>query len=126
MKLRIRGNSLRFRLGQDEVLALATGDVVEECVRFGPLPTEHLSYRVQCSDTVEQIGLRYESGTICVLLAEHLCKGWHGSNEVGFQAVVEVEGGSSIAVLIEKDFACLQPRDPAEDAGTFPNPDVLC
>ncbi len=126
MKLRIRGNSLRFRLGQDEVLALANGDYVEECVRFGPLPTEHFSYRVECSDTVEHIGLRYESGAIHLLLAEHLCRGWHGSDEVGFQADVEVEGGNRIAVLIEKDFACLQPRDPAEDAGSFPNPEVPC
>ena len=126
MKLRIRGNSLRFRLTQEEVKQLEGGGSVVESLRLGPLPQQQLTYSLHSRVDAQAIALEYRSGTLGVFLPSQMCEGWMDSDQVGFRGEIPVEGGEPVTVLVEKDFACLTPRDPVEDAGAFPNPGDSC
>ena len=124
MKLRIRSNTLRFRLGQVEVSSLAKEGFVEEQTQLGPNAEDVFIYRIESSSDVERLGLRYQPGRIRVLIAKSLAGGWSDSDEVGFEGNVEVGGGECVSLLVEKDFACLKPRDLKEDEGAFPHPEA--
>ena len=124
MKLRIRSNTLRFRLGQGEVVSLAEKGFVEEHIQFGSGAEKRLTYRIESSPDVESIGLRYEPGQITVLVGIMVVTTWADSDMVGIKENVNVEDGIEVSLLIEKDFACLKPRDPKEDEGAFPHPEA--
>ena len=51
MKLRIKGNSIRFRLTQSEVQQLATVGKVTETLKFGPTTFGQLNYTIQKVDS---------------------------------------------------------------------------
>ena len=50
-----------------------------------------------------------------------LARAWAASNDVGMNAEQPVAGRSPLVILIEKDFACLEPRGD-EDKDAFPHP----
>ena len=58
---------------------------------------------------------------INILVDENKAKQWAKSEEVGLFGTEPLVLGS-LELLIEKDFACLNPRDGVEDSDSFPNP----
>jgi hypothetical protein len=53
---------------------------------------------------------------------------WANSDEVGMLAE-QITPAGPLLLLVEKDFACLQPRDPAlreDDSDAFMNPNSSC
>jgi hypothetical protein len=120
MKLRIRGNSLRFRLNQTEITSLATGNEVKETTDFGN--GETFVYSISTSK-IEQTIASFQNGKIQISVPIDSAKNLAESDEVGISA-----NQNSLKILIEKDFACLQPRG-EEDKDTFPHPkenDLKC
>lgn len=120
MKLRIRGNSLRFRLNQTEIADLANGIEVKETTDFGK--GEIFIYSIFPAE-IEQITANFLNGKIQISVPFQSAKHLAESDEVGFSA-----NQNSLKILIEKDFACLQPRG-EEDKDTFPHPkgnDLKC
>ena len=122
MKLRVRGDSLRLRVTQSEVARLIDGAAVTECTQIGPAQLRY-SLQADAADNtpMNRPQIRFETGAeggeIKVVVAGEQLRAWGESAEVGIEATVD-----SLALLIEKDFACLDPRDGAEDSDTFPNP----
>ena len=115
MKLRVRGNSIRLRLTQSEVADLIAGMAVEETTVIGDAS---FGYALEPSqDEAGELRASFNGGQLRVTLPAARAKSWGESNEVGISAQLD-----ALAVLIEKDFACLDPRDGAEDSDTFPNP----
>ncbi|MEM7218803.1 MAG: hypothetical protein AAF515_10590 [Pseudomonadota bacterium] len=113
MKLRVRGNSIRLRLTQSEVGRILAGETVAERCEF---VGASLGYSLGAADAAP--GARLEGSAIDVRLPQSQLSAWGDSpTQVG----IEVSDGP-LSVLIEKDFACLDPRPGAEDADTFPNP----
>ena len=117
MKLRIRGNSIRLRLTQSEVVQLATEGHVQNVTSFG---NAELKYAVVISNSGRmEADLRDNEITVCVpqpMIAE-----WAASEQIGIaesQAVRDDE----LQILVEKDFACIKPRHGEEDSDTFTNP----
>jgi hypothetical protein len=119
MKLRIRGNTLRFRLTQGEVESLAQGRAVQESVELGGEP---FVYEVIPEEKAPALTARSSAWRISLVMPAGMAREWHGSQQVG----KEGETATGCKLLIEKDFACLQPRGPDEDADAFPNPGTSC
>ena len=111
MKLRIKGNSIRLRLTQSEVSAVADGDVVVETTS---LP-QQFTYALETSG--ERIGAAFAAGRMTVSIPHAIALRWASSEEVSLRGS---EGG--VEILVEKDFACLVPREGEEDPDAFPNP----
>ncbi|MDB5325402.1 MAG: hypothetical protein JWM57_971 [Phycisphaerales bacterium] len=123
MKIRIRGQSLRFRLGQSEVQALANGQAVEESIVLVRGVTH--SYAIRPA-AVDSIGLTVDGTTVIVALPKRDIAGWAETDAVGLRAELDIADKTSLRVLIEKDFACIENEsgEPQEDA--FPNPSATC
>lgn len=120
MKLRIRGNTLRLRLTRSEVDHIGRGEVVEEVTPF-PDGSE-FCYRLVPGHSEEAGQTSNDVGhTITIEVPKGRAASWAESDEVGFSGDVPFEVGP-LAILIEKDFSCLTPREGEEEIDTFPNP----
>ena len=111
MKLRIQGDTIRLRLTQSEVAAVANGEVVAETTAL-PQP---FTYTLEMSG--EEIGAVFANGRMTVNIPEPIAARWAGTEEVSLRGR---EGG--VEILVEKDFACLVPREGEEETDAFPNP----
>lgn len=118
MKIRIKGASLRLRLSRPEVETLILQGEVTETT---PFPAGSFQYTLRRVHEGAAIDAGFAEGTIVVTVPSALTAGWDGDDRVGFDAHVPLPGGSSLYVLIEKDFQCLD--DTGEDQSlNYPNP----
>jgi len=119
MKLRIHGNSIRLRLNQADVTALAASGRVAAYLEFAD--SGHFTYALAASDAVSAAEARFENGGLTVYVPRARAEEWISSDAV---AVTDDSSRRALgpAIIVEKDFACLQKRAGEDDAGTFPNP----
>lgn len=126
MKLRIRDNTIRLRLTQPEVTRFARTGRVEARTRFGPGVHEVLTYALERDPEAPALYARWQGGSVTVYLPAETADAWASTGvvdgPVGCEGTQDIGGGDLLLLLVEKDFACLDDRDPAEDAGAYPNP----
>ncbi len=103
MKIRIHGNSVRFRLSKTEVAKLENEGYLEETTDFG---AAQFGYAVQKS-AVDGLQARFKNNKVILEVPEKLLTGWTENNTVGFEGNMPLGDGSSLFMLIEKDFKCL-------------------
>ena len=122
MKLRIRGNSIRLRLGESEVAQLVKEGRVSESTRFSPLPGSLLTYTVVVSPEEKEISATLADHEIKVSVPGELVREWANSSQVGLKQAQKINDENSLAIVIEKDFRCLEPRPGEDQTDSFPNP----
>jgi len=120
MKLRIKGNSLRLRVGKSEVSRLLDTGRIEETIHFSARQDAHWTYALEHAAGKTSISLRYQAGEVTVVLSTHAARAWAEGEQVGIEGVLET-GQEPLTVLVEKDFACLD-RNDESNQDTFPNP----
>jgi hypothetical protein len=119
MKLRLRHNSIRLRLTQSEVREFAENGSVEDGLEFGA--NTKFRYRLERSPEADSITANFKDGRITITVPENEGMSWAGSDQVGLRSLPGSDGVGILSILIEKDFACLEPRG-SEDDDAFPNP----
>jgi hypothetical protein len=117
MKLRLRHNSIRFRLTQSDVGSIRRSGRCRETILFPG--GSRLEYVLLASNTKE-VGVVFADGIISVAIPARQLTDWHSSDRVGISAAVDVyqsdvyqsdvQSGTKLEVLIEKDFRCLGVR----------------
>jgi hypothetical protein len=113
MKIRIKGNSVRFRLAQNEVSQLVNeGETWSKC-DFG---NSALIYGLKRSD-VEEMNCTFKGERIIVSIPKQLLQHWDTDERVGFD---HTEDG--LYMLIEKDWQCLKPRDNEDESNLYQHP----
>lgn len=116
MKLRIQGNSIRFRLSQSEVSSFGQAGSCESEIEF---PNgESLIYRLVSSSDFRS-GLI--NNTLTLLLPSELVQRWVNTEEVGISTELNLDNGKKLSILVEKDFQCLTERAD-DESDLFPNP----
>ena len=122
MKLRIRGNSIRLRLGQSEVRRLLVGGRVEESIAFGPSEGQRLGYALCVSLDLPDVSASFADGRIIVRVPMTMIREWATTDQVTIDAIQPVGDDGQLRILIEKDFECIDtsPNESQEDA--FPHP----
>ena len=123
MKLRIRGNTIRLRLKRGEVDQIASGGSVVEQTRF---PDAMLTYRLDVSDD-GAFSATFSDGNLAVRVPSAEVSRWAETDQVSLFADLKLEGGDTLSLLVEKDFACLAPGDHRvheDDTDTFAHPDA--
>ena len=123
MKLRTRGNSLRFRLTRGEVKKLAEGGSVTDRVEFGAGAA--LSYSIAKAD-VSQVSASLDGTHIRVGVPGDIVAKWATTEDVGFEGTQPLDGGQTLKILVEKDWTCLTKREGDEDVDTYPHPHETC
>ncbi len=118
MKLRIKGNTIRFRLTKSEVAYFSEKNFIQESTNFG---SKNFSYGMKVSDAIEKIGAEFENNGITITIPTVLAKSWADTNQVGLSEEMPVQDGKKLYILIEKDFKCLD--EVSEDqSDNYPNP----
>ena len=125
MKLRILGNSVRFRVSQAELAQLTTDGYVEDSVAFGP--GAWLVYRLEVVDSgtgaaAESISAGYDGNGVRVVLPRAIVDVWQQPEEVSIRGEQALPDGDNLNILVEKDFTCLIPREGEDQSDLFPNP----
>lgn len=112
MKIRIKGNSLRFRLTKSDVAQFTENGYIEETTDFG---NHVFTYAVQ-KNKLDNLSAAFDIGKITLFMPERMVDEWAITDKVGFEYT---ENG--LYLLIEKDFKCLD--NVAEDqSDNYPNP----
>ena len=120
MKIRILGDSIRFRLSQTEVQQLHQRGVVEEKTHFGT-PDHVLTYCVHAY-VGDHIRAQFIQNEIRAMVPDQLVKQWAESSEISLSNEMAVSPDSSLAILIEKDFKCLDSSRKEDESDLFPHP----
>ena len=122
MKLRIRGDSLRFRLTKTEVTSLHEQGWWQETTTLGSGGEPSFVYRVE-SVAEGPSTVSFSPGAQTVITALLPAAGvasWATSNEVGLY--FDTPWGTKVAV--EKDFRCLDEERDEDESDNFDNPNV--
>jgi hypothetical protein len=120
MKLRIRGDSLRLRLTRSEITRIGLGESVSETT---PFPEgAQFKYTLEPSLSAEAVTATYFDAQIKIGLPMNLARTWAKSGEVAIQTQTD-----KLFILIEKDFACLKPREneKEDESDMYFNPNSL-
>jgi hypothetical protein len=116
MKIRIKGNSLRYRLSKTDVERFFNNSYLEEHTAFG---NSVLTYALQVYGS-DRLSASFENNKIVVFVPGAMAKNWAATDDVGFDETI-----GSLYLLIEKDFQCLD--NTAEDqSDNYPNPSLVC
>lgn len=121
MKLRILGNSLRFRLGKSEVERFGRSGSIEEIVRFGRSPENDLTYTLEIIDGNEFTG-KFANGNIVVGVPRTIADRWVSNEEVSISGAQKLDEQPSLKFLIEKDFVCLNAHNDEDQSDRYPHP----
>jgi len=121
MKLRTTGRSIRLRLNQDDIRKFAQTGVVEESITFGVSAGSKFVYRLNCSDQ-STLTSSIDNGVITIAIPKKEAQDWIETEQVGIESICSNGTPEGLAVLIEKDFACLTPRTGDDDIDSFPHP----
>ena len=117
MKLRIRGDSIRLRLTQGEVARIGAGEAVSETTSLGA--GARFEYALE-SGAVEAMTASLSDSRLVITAPHTALAAWSGGNDVAVDCPVSESGPS---ILVEKDFACLSPREGGDDDDAYPHPE---
>lgn len=112
MKIRIKGNSLRYRLTRSEVESFGREGQIEETTNFG---TAQLTYALKVT-AAEELWVNFTHNKITLFMPDNMKTEWLNTDKVGFEYRTP-----QFYLLVEKDFQCLDTV--AEDqSDNYPNP----
>lgn len=122
MKLRIRDNSIRLRLTRTEVDVVRERGILRASLAF---PSgQSLEYVLESSPASVAPTAEFEGGRVLIRLPESAVLEWAGSEQVGIVGEQPVDNEVTLKILVEKDFACLSPREDEDEADMFEHPEA--
>ncbi len=116
MKLRILRDSIRLRLTQGEVARIADGDAVSETTSLGA--GVQFEYALEAG-AVSAMTAAMANQRLVVTVPDEALADWAKGDDVAVKCAVSESGPS---ILVEKDFACLTPREGSDDDDAYPHP----
>jgi hypothetical protein len=113
MKIRIKGNSLRYRLTQSDVTRLNQEGFLQEQAEFAG---KALTYGVEVIIN-DQLAVNYIGDRILLSMPKTMIEELATTSRIGFTGKT-----GPIGILIEKDFTCLDNNIEEDQSDNFPNP----
>jgi len=112
MKLRIKGNSLRYRLTKSDIAQLTVNGLVKETVEF---VNTVFTYVLQVA-TTQQLSADFRDNVVTVYMPHNMLYRLAETEDVGFE-----NSNGKLHILVEKDFVCLD--NVVEDqSDNYPHP----
>jgi hypothetical protein len=123
MKIRIKGNSIRYRLTKTDVDVLGSEGYLEERTEF---PDGSIfRYCLQRKDDVKNLEAYFTGDRINIYVPREFVKGWNSNDVIGFDNTIDLDNGKKLFLLIEKDFVCLD-HTLEDQSDNYPNPNKVC
>ncbi|QWX83545.1 hypothetical protein H0I23_13960 [Cellulophaga sp. HaHaR_3_176] len=118
MKIRIKGNTIRYRLTKSEVETFCETGIFSEQTEFG---STFFTYELKAKKDLKNLEADYVNNTVTIYFPEENTKNWATNSVVGFNNLHTTKTGSELSILIEKDFVCMD--ETVEDqSDNYPNP----
>jgi len=118
MKIRMKDNSIRFRLTKSEVTSFCDKGFYKSETQ---LVNKSLIYILNSSEDVDNLTASFQENTISVIMPNSLKEEWSNSDKVGFKNEVQLPNGVSLLIKVEKDFVCLDETE-EDQSDNYPNP----
>jgi len=110
------------RLTRAEVDALRDTGIVSARTGF---PGGHdFQYLVESSPASVNPGAFFSGNAVTVRLPETTVLAWANSEQVSIAGEQRLDDGEQLMILVEKDFACLAPREGEDESDMFEHPDA--
>lgn len=123
MKIRIKGNSIRYRLTKTEIDNFGKLGFLEEKTEFLNGPAFY--YRLEKKDDIENMEASFSGNRICIFIPGPIAKEWTTTDVVGFDHEMKIGEGKELFLLVEKDFVCID-HTFEDQSDNFPNPNKVC
>lgn len=118
MKIRIKGNSVRYRLTKSEVETFCETGLYQETTDFG---NAVFTYALKAKKGIDTLEATFNENTITLYLSDKERSTWGSSDRVGYSNIMDLPNGEQLSLLLEKDFVCLD--ETIEDqSDNYPNP----
>ncbi|POY35462.1 hypothetical protein C3K47_15490 [Solitalea longa] len=117
MKIRIKANTIRFRLDKNDILLInESGHTKEET----SIANGKLHFCIK-SKPIETAVIKLDPFSVHLLVPETQLLNWSKSDENGLYLSLKNDDQSELKIAIEKDYKCLTERNEDETA-SFDNP----
>ncbi len=117
MKIRIKGNSVRYRLTKTEVETFCKTGYFEERTEFN---SRTFIYALKAV-SADELQAEFSDDTITLLVPKKYSADWFENDRVGFENTMILDNESELFLLLEKDFACLD-NTTEDQSDNYPNP----
>jgi hypothetical protein len=122
MKIRIKGNTVRYRLTKSDIAILVDTGKLEDKTEF---IGSSLVYAIQTS-FYESLSADFIANTITLYLPSDLLVKWAETNQVSLENNMPLANGSHLYLLLEKDFKCIDGDVSEDQSDFFENPNLNC
>ncbi len=122
MKIRIKGNSIRYRLSKSEVAKLAETGYLEEQTLF---PKNKFVYALRVSDSQQNLKADFTDNKISLFIPESFVNDWPNNSTVGIDTRITLTETDTLYLLVEKDFICLD-ETTEDQTDNYENPNKTC
>lgn len=116
MKIRIKGNSLRYRLTRSEVTTLWKKGCLEERTEFAD---NTLVYAIETAND-DKLTANFNSNKITLYMPKAMINELYHTDKVGFE-----DKSGTLSLLVEKDFVCIDNTE-EDQSDNYPNPNITC
>lgn len=117
MKIRIKDNSVRYRLTRSEVNELGEKGVLTAQTAFTGQP---FLYSIEAVETGE-LSAAFVENTIVLKMPKALIDELEHTDKVGFSGQ-----SGAVKLLVEKDFVCIDNTMGEDQSDNYPNPNLTC
>lgn len=81
-------------------------------------------YEVESSPANVSPGAFLSENTVSIRLPEATVLAWANSEQVSISGEQQNKNGEVLGILVEKDFACLAPREGEDESDMYPHPEA--
>ena len=120
MKLRVLDNSIRLRLTRKEVDLASRDGLVKGRIAFAG--SNSFEYVLESSPATVKPEAHISNNVLTVRIPEAEILEWASTEQVSIASEQVVDNGAQLKILVEKDFACLAPREGEDETDMFPHP----
>jgi len=117
MKIRIKDNSVRYRLSRSEVTELGERGFLSAGTAFTGRP---FLYSIETVETGE-LSATFVENTIVLKIPKSMIDELVHTDRVGFSGQA-----GAVKLLIEKDFVCIDNTMDEDQSDNYPNPNLTC
>lgn len=121
MKIRIKGNSIRYRLTKSEVETFCKTGFFEESTDFDNVT---FKYALKAKVGITMLDAKFEANTITLFLEKSKSDDWFKTDEIGFKHSILSKNGTELSLLLEKDFVCMD-ETTEDQSDNYPNPKAI-
>ncbi len=113
---------MRLRLTRGEVDTIRTEGLVQ--ARTGFPGGREFRYQLESSPASVSPTALLSDNQLTVSLPETTVLAWAATEQVSIRGEQQLADGDVLSILVEKDFACLAPREGEDESDMYPHPEA--